>query len=118
MKKIYLIITVNILFIFGCSSQKCDNAFENKMIRYINTVEKYNKGNALTTDSLYNTLGYLSFVTGYETQMYLGEVNMYLDQKQYRTDIRKWKQWLKENKCMYSLQEADSIYLIKFKGKE
>lgn len=115
----YLVSILTILVLFGCSNQNSNNEdFKNKIRSHIHSIEKYNSdASYLNTDSLIYTLRYLSYITGHQSQMDIGDVNAYLDEDKFNEDIKTWKKWIKKNKNNYTIKEADSIYRIKLAEK-
>ncbi len=94
------------------SSQSPYNDFEVEYKKCISAIMNYNEdASKLSNDSLFYVLSYLSYFSGHQTQMYIGDVNGYLKKSQYREDISIWKHWIKRNGAKYSLARADSLFV-------
>ncbi len=122
-----------ILIIFGTSFiliniiLSCQMNSDCNKIRDIKFAEKFNSyikiikdsyygdpDSALTTDSLFSTITYLVFVTGLESNAYIGgDIVGYYYKYQVDSDLKNWEEWFRKNKCKVDLKTADSIFFVK-----
>lgn len=100
MKKITLFL---IIILYACKSQKCTmtnytliNEFEKK----IKIVQKAHEKKESRVVEYREALIYLSNTTGIMTLADYSEPVGYLNNEDYRRDMKLWKTWLDENRCM------------------
>lgn len=90
--------------------------FEAKYYECLSAVKTYNDdASKLDYDSLCYVLSYLSYFSGHNTQIHIGDINVYLKKSQFEEDLSIWEEWIKMNSDKYSLASADSQFAIHMK---
>lgn len=96
---------------FRCSDKNCDVdiSFKKRFDDCISLIKESEEGKVVYTSKKLDALIFLSVVTGHQTKINDPEYPMYRSRNDFKTDLRAWKHWFEENKCVVSLKKADSL---------
>ena len=100
------------LYISSCGTTNCtvDKKFVanfNKKIQVIKSLENHT---AFVSPEDYGyTLIYLSKITGITSRSDYTSTLGYRDREIYKDDLKKYREWLKNNRCKFTNYKADSI---------
>jgi thermostable 8-oxoguanine DNA glycosylase len=103
-----------ILILVSCNKRyncEIDTEFKKRFDENINfLVSTETEGDLIyqTTDKI-KVIYFLESVTGIKSQIYWGDVFGYRDSKSLEEDLKKWKNWYKNNKCEMTIVKADSL---------
>ncbi|MBK8506748.1 MAG: hypothetical protein IPL46_33945 [Saprospiraceae bacterium] len=83
-----------------CTNDGCEEneAYKITATHLQDLTQNYRKGVVLGGDLLYSIL-YLEHISKIVSRVNYGDVTVYSDQKDYKEDIKVWRQWLSENQC-------------------
>jgi hypothetical protein len=113
----YSAIFIFLLLLLSCSSRYCTVADPNFVSTFksrLDTVAGLEKGRMkVGADQYVMTITYLSKITGFSSRSDYSSTMGYRNKKFYGEDMKKWKNWLSENKCWYTTAIADSVMKVK-----
>ncbi|MFT3824223.1 MAG: hypothetical protein QM731_09895 [Chitinophagaceae bacterium] len=77
---------------------------------HLNNIINYEEGRqSILVDKYREAIDYLSSVTGIESRAGYSSTMGYINKKEYKEDIKNWKNWYKKNKCKLTDTFVDSV---------
>ena len=98
------LLIITIILFYSCKSQDCQNTnYEliNIFERNLSVIKKAQNPKAVTNVEEYRAaLLYLSTTTNIMTKADYSSTIGYANESDYKHDMKLWKMWLKENRCL------------------
>ncbi len=104
--------TMAVLLFISCSHVKCatDEKFINTYKANLSVITDFEEKNrTIMIQDYTDALSYVSKVTGIVTRAEYSSTVGYMNKQYYKEDMRKWRLWLKHNKCQFNTAMADSL---------
>jgi hypothetical protein len=118
--KLYLIVsTILAASLFACTTSRCkvDKEFVEDYQRHVQIIINEKRGDSTDIDVYRNTLTYFYKVTGFLPRAEYSSTIGYRDEFKYEQDINTLNDWLKKNRCHFSMKLRDSLLHVRFFGE-
>jgi hypothetical protein len=102
-----------ISLLMGCNSQDCevDEIFRKTFNEMTGIVKKdYRSQEGLPNRSV-RAIFYLEGISGIKSTAVIGDLSYYETSKDFKSDLKNWKEWFKINRCEISREKSEEVLL-------
>ena len=108
----FLILLGLSLVLTNCNRRTCPTATEidifKKNLKIIKDAEQGH--NTILVDDYRKAINFISLVTGIDSKADYSSTIGYRKKSEYKSDLKKWKKWYRENQCKLTGYYVDSVY--------
>jgi hypothetical protein len=108
--KIYLYLTLLLFSLCTKTANKCDTSYLSQVfLQKLRTIEKNVKKGEPYSGNTYRAIFFFEKITGVSSHAQWGDVSVYQNRKDFKTDKEAWLNWLDKNKCSKNEEEVKAI---------
>ncbi len=110
LKKVSLYAALLFFSLCAKTASKCDKSYLSQVfLQKLQLVEKNVKKGEPFSGNTYRAIFFFEKITGISSQAQWGDVSIYKDYKDFKTDKELWLAWLDKNKCLTNEEEVKAI---------